>query len=890
MNIWRRLFQSEARKSDLDAEIAAHMQMAIADRVARGEDPEAARSEVEREFGNTALVKDVTCQSWGWMWLERLQQDLKYALRQLRKSPGFAFTVIGTLGLGIGAATAMFTVVDHVMLRPLPYRDAGRLVMIHEANGQGKEADSGAPWLDIEAWGSQNHSFEQIAFSGRLPGRPYLQGNTASMQIGGVSVSPNLFPVLGVSPALGRGFVQEPVGFTPGKDANTVVLSDAVWKTAYGADPKILGKIVKINADSYTVIGVMPPGFHYPFDPSALQVWVPFQLADRDKTRNDATWSYEAVARLRRNVSIGAVAAELNAIQKRIAVNYTDPELRERHSGVVVQSYADSLVKADMKKALLALLAASGLLWLIANVNVTNLLLARSTARQREIAMRGALGASRWRVMQQLLVEGLVLSFGGALLGITFALTAIQLSRSTIPVHLPIHISTHINTTILAALCALTLLSAALSSAWPAFLAVRAPIEPALKQGGQQTGTNRRQHRLRSVLVATEIAMSLTLLVACGLLLRTIYTLRHVPLGYRTDHIIVASLDIPAFRFSGGNTTMDLYEPLLKRVQHLPGVQTAGFMSQVPLGQNFNIQLGLRLNGRSFGSKLKFVSPSIQRIFAFNMLAGRFFNDQDTMTSQPVVVVNRAFARLHSPDNHDPAAILGSKLLDLRKNAQTQIIGILDDEKQKSIAEPSQPEVEICIPQITPDSGLYQPTTIAMDLALRTDRSSASIIPELRSILRQASPELENANITTMDQVVEDSYGSQTLAAHLLEIFGGSALLLCIAGLYGLLAYIVTQRTREIGVRIALGAQRGNVLWLVLRQAGVMVIAGVVIGIGLALLGGKLVQSYLYGVSTHDAWTLGVVAALLLISGLLAAWLPARRAAHVNPVEALRAE
>jgi len=352
----------------------------------------------------------------------------------------------------------------------------------------------------------------------------------------------------------------------------------------------------------------------------------------------------------------------------------------------------------------------------------------------------------------------------------------------------------------------------------------------------------------------------------------------------------VASLDIPSYRFAGGNTTTDLYEPLLERVERLPRVQAAGFMSQVPLGQNFNIQLGLRLNGRSIFSKLKFVSPSIQRIFAFNMLAGRFFNEQDTATSQPAIVVNRAFARLHSPDKHDPAAILGTHLLNLRKNTEAQIIGILDDEKQKSIAEPSQPEVEVSISQITPDSGFYQPSTIAIDLALRTDRSPASIIPDLRSILRKASPELESATIITMDQIVEDSYGSQTLAAHLLEIFGGSALLLCVAGLYGLLAYIVTQRTREIGVRIALGAQRGNVLWLVLRQAGAMVIAGVVIGTGLAVLGGKLVRSYLYGVSTHDAWTLGAVALLLLVCGLLAAWLPARRAANVNPVEALRAE
>jgi hypothetical protein len=296
------------------------------------------------------------------------------------------------------------------------------------------------------------------------------------------------------------------------------------------------------------------------------------------------------------------------------------------------------------------------------------------------------------------------------------------------------------------------------------------------------------------------------------------------------------------------------------------------------------------MNGNSISTGLKVVSPQMQRIFGFHMLAGRFFNEQDTATSEPVVVVNRAFARLYSPDKHDPAGILGSKLLNIRKDTPAHIIGVLDDERQKSIAEPSQPEVEVCIPQIVPGSGFYAPTTIAMDLALRTTRPPAAIIPDLRAVLRQASPELANATITTMDQVVEDSYGSQRLAAHLLEIFGGSALLLCLAGIYGLLAYTVSRRTREMGVRIALGAQRGNVLWLVLRQAGVMIVAGLAIGSTLALASGRLIRSYLYGVTAHDAWTLSIASLLLLLGGMLAAYLPARRAARVNPVEALRTE
>jgi predicted permease len=407
-----------------------------------------------------------------------------------------------------------------------------------------------------------------------------------------------------------------------------------------------------------------------------------------------------------------------------------------------------------------------------------------------------------------------------------------------------------------------------------------------------QTGSSRRQNRMRGALVAGEIALSLTLIATCGLLLRTIYTLHHVPLGFRTDHIVVAHLSIPSYRFKGRNMTDSLYMPLLDRVQHLHGVESAGLMSEAPLAKTFVLHLELAMNGKTTHAYLKAVTPDLQKIFGFHMAAGRFFLPQDTAISQPVIVVNMAYARQHSPDPHNPLAILGYKLLSLIKGGpQMTIIGVIDDERQDKVAEPAVPEVELALPQITPESGFYQPVeTVAMDLALRTDQPMAAIVPELRTVLKQASPELQNATITTMDQIVEDSYGSQRLAAHLLEIFGASALVLCMAGLYGLLAYVVSQRTRELGVRIALGASRGNLLWMVIRQAGVMLLAGLVIGAGLSFASGKLVARFLYGVSVHDGWTMVAAPALLVATGLLAAYLPARRAANTDPMEALRAE
>jgi len=893
--LWRR------KRSEVDAEIEAHIRMAVADRVARGENEAAARRAVEREMGNIPLVKDVTHEAWGWVWLERLLQDLRYALRQLRKSPAFAVTVIATLALGIAAPAAMFTVVDRVMLRPLPYQDAGRLVFIsdtqrHEA-AWGKWGNS-APYLDLEEWRKWNKSFEGIAFYKQANGRNFLEGKTGTEVVSVYQASANLFALLGAAPALGHDFRNDADGYAQSAGANSVVLSDAAWRTMFGGDPGIVGQSVKISGTSYIVAGVMPRAFSFPFDPESLEVWTLAQLGDADKGRTDGTPEYTVIGRLKPGVKQTQAEAELSTLQKQIAIGYVDPEVRQRRSGVWLGSYGESLVTNDTQRALVMLLAASCVLWLIACVNVTNLLLARAMVRQREVAVRGALGAGRWRILQQFMAEGLLLSSCGAVIGLGLALLAVKLFAGGMKHHLPFPVALVPDWRMIAALLSLTAVSAMISSIWPAWMSAHAPIEPALKQGGLQSGSARGQNRLRSGLVVVEIALSLTLLVGCGLLLRTIYALRHVPLGFRTDHIIVANLQIPGYKFAGQNMTNNLYLPLLERAKHLPGVQAAGLMTEVPLGGTFNIHLELKMDGSQsadgkswkVGGLLKAATPDLQQVFGFKMLTGRFFNQQDTPSSQPVFVVNRAFAQRYSPNQQDLSKVVGMKLWHLTPAKDAEIVGVLDDMRQSAVDEPSTPEIEASISQITPESGIYKTLEgIAMDLAVRTDRDPKEMIPEIREALRQVDPAL-GSNFTTMDQVVEDSFGSQRLAMHLLEIFGGSALLLCVAGLYGLLAYVVSQRTRELGVRLALGAQRSDLLWLVLRQASVMLVTGVVVGLALALASGRVVRSYLYGVTAHDGWTLGLVAAILILVGLLAAYLPARRAALVDPMEALRAE
>jgi predicted permease len=889
------------RKDELDEELRAHLRMAMADRMERG-DPEAeARRNAIREMGNIPLIEDVTRAMWGGLWLERVLQDVRYALRQLRRSPGFTVTVVVTLALGLGATVAMYTVVDRVLLRPLPYRDAQRLVNIQVVSRTGERGPE-AGFLDIEEWRHRSRTMAAIAFWDVLNPNErvsFLEGNGGTMEVAGFVASANLFSTLGVGPAMGRTFLEGRSGAASPQDAHTIVLSDAVWRNAFGADPHMLGRVVKVSGRSYAVIGVMPRGFLFPYDSQHPMVWMPMVPSPDDEKRvPDGGPTYATTARLAPGVSVQAATAEMQSIQSNVAKEYTDAKYRESVGAVQVRRYDGTLVDEDVRKSLLALAGASGVLWLIACVNVTSLLLARATARQREIAVRGALGASRWRIVQQLVIEGLMLSSVASVLGIGLAVVTLRAFEHGLKTQFHIYTALTPNLRVLGALLALTVMSALVSSAWPAMAAARAAIEPALRQGATQSGTGRRQHRLRGLLVVAEIAMSLTLLVACGLLLRTIYTLRHVPLGFKTDHVMVASMTIPNYKYAGRDLYKELYQPLLERVQHMPGVQSAALMTEVPLNRalKFTFSFGdgngsaADVRRGKIRARASAVTPDIQKVFRFSMLRGRFFNDGDTTTSTQAVVVNREFVREYEGDDGDPGKILGTQLMSFRKGKPSVVVGVLGDERQVSVAKPSQAELEVCLPQITPDSGFYGPAAMAMDLAVRTERDPAAMTPALRRPMREASPELANSTFTTMDQVVEDSYGSQQLAARLLEIFGGTALVLCIAGIYGLLAYLVTQRTRELGIRIALGAQRGRVMAMVLRQASGMLLCGLAAGLLLAYATSRLLGTLLYGVRPHDPWTMAAVTLVLLAGGLAASYLPARRAAGVDPMEALRSE
>lgn len=897
----------ERRKDELEEEIQVHLRMDVAARMERGQSREEAEAAARLEFGNVELVRDVTHRQWRWNWLEGFSRDLAYAIRVLRRSPGFSISIVLTLAVGIGAACAMFTVVDRVLLRGLPYKDAGRLIEIRESGKRGP-LNYGAPYLDIEQWRERSHAVSQIAFyeANRIH-VSFLDGGSESRHVSAPQISASLFETLGVHPALGRGFAKDvQSGAVRPEDEHSLILSDAVWRTVYGGQSSVLDRMVKLNGDSFTVIGVMPRGFSFPFGTELPVVWMPLVLGKTDATRvHNVSPYYEAIGRLQPGAKLNQAEAELKAIQADVAKAYTEPRYREELTGISLQRYEDSLVGEEFQKSLLALFGASALLWLIACVNVTSLMLARATGRKREIAVRGALGASRWQIVRQLLLEGVLLSGCGSLLGLGLAAGMLKLFEHGIDTQISmltqfsVHGQLTPDLTVLGGLLGMTIASTLAISVWPAVSAVCAEIEPALRQGTPQQGAGRAQHRTRAVLVITEIALSLTLLAGCGLLLRTIYALKHVPLGFRTEHIVVANMTTPAYKFAGKNMTTELYQPLVDRVNHLPGVEAASLMSQVPLGNTFRMEFGFGVSGKSaddirrenLTAEFRAVGPEMQRVFGFQMVRGRFFNKQDTATSQAVVLVNRAFAKAYFGDERDPGKILGEHLLSLDSKRHAEVVGVFDDERQVSVAKQSRPEIEVCIPQITPDTGFYKGAEgVAMDMAVRTGEGPSVILPELREAMRKASPDLADSKFTTMDEIVEDSFGSQRLAAELLEIFAASALLLCVAGIYGLLAYLVAQRTREMGLRIALGAQRWDVMGLVLRQAAWMLAAGLGIGLGLAYVASRGLGSFLYEVKPNDPWTLAAVTLLLLASGLGAAYWPARRAASVDPMQALRTE
>jgi predicted permease len=827
--------------------------------------------------------------------MRALLQDLKYALRQMRHAPAFAISVIVVLALGIGANAAMFTVLEGTLFRPLPYAKPERLVRLDVVSSKGEPTF--ANLADLVVWRQRAHTLSEIAYYSTEAA--YVHTPDAEQKIVSVAASENLFHMLGATPAIGRSFTAEEQ--QPGK-SHVTLLSDAVWRSQFHGDPEVLGQAVHIDNAVFTIIGVMPRGFAFPADGSPAQVWEPVPLDAAAFSRNFDGPSYKTIARLRDGAGIAEVNAELGDIQRQLLPLYTGQFASVMApAGVNVTGYRYGLNAKDQRTALLALLGATGVLWLIACANVACLMLARTAARRREMAVRSALGASRWRLIRQTLAEALLLSLIAGAAGLGLAMAALRFFEHSLTTQLDPNLNLSPDGRVLLALLALSLVSTMLFALVPARLASSVVVEQALRQDGAQAGTGRHQHRLQRVLVVSELALTLALLVCCGLLLRTVFALRKAPLGFRTDHVYVIDPQLPRYKYEALDANATVYKPLLERLKLIPGVQSAAIVTVAPLEKKSHaveLTLGLSRYSKSetastlIKATLRAGGPELQQVLGFGMARGRYFNAQDTPDTQLVAVVNSAFAKLYEPDNGDIGGFrLGMSGDDGKKPRMFKIVGVVDDLHQVGIGDPAMPEIDVDAAQMLPGDGFYeQALKRHAEVILRSSRDAKSLVPDMNQVMRHFNGDLAGSKISTMDQIVEDAMGSQVLAAHLLEALGGLALLVALAGLYSLLAYLVTLRTRELGLRLALGAQREDILSLVMRGAGVLLLAGTAIGIGVSLAAARLLHGFLFGVKQNDVATLVCSSLLLLVVGTFAAWLPARRASRLEPMEALRTE
>jgi predicted permease len=872
--------------NEIEKELQFHVQQQTQANITQGMTEEEARRQALIDLGGMEGAREQAHAERPGIGFEIFLQDLRYALRQMRRSPGFAVSVILVLALGIGANAAMFTVLEGTLFRPLPYQKPGELVQLNTLDLHGVPF-----WkriADLLVWRERTHTLGQIAYYNAKPA--YLLTQNSEQKVSAVSASSNLFTMLGVQPVLGRSFTREEQ--QPGKD-NVAVLSDVIWHAQFQRNTAVLGSTIPIDDVPTTIIGIMPPGFNFPSENGAVQIWKPVPLNPVDLRRTYDASSYQFIGRRKPGFSVNDVTADITSIQKQLLPLYPDSY---GPASVTAMDYRRSLNAQDQRTALLALLGSVALLWLIACANVASLMLAQTAARRREMAIRSAMGASRWRLVRHTLSESLLLGMMGGIIGLVLSQITLLIFRHGLEMQFGASLPIYPDTRVLLTLLAFSVFTALLFGIVPSQFASKISVEQVLRQDNDRSGSGHHQHRLQRMLVVSELALTLVMLVACGLLLRTVFALKKVPLGFRTDHVFVIQPQLPAYKYWKLDPDVAVYKPLLARLKTIPGIQYSAITTVAPLDRSFNMSFTLSLD-KSYQNLIRAVlratGPEYQKVLGFGMVSGRYLNGQDTLNSQPVAVVNRAFAHAYQLSGKD----LGGFSINMRQKDAAgpprpfKIVGVVDDFHQMEIDTPAEPEIDINAAQLLPDDWLYAPTLKThAEIVLRANRDARELIPELNHVMQQMNPDLAGTQIQTMDQIVEDSMGSQLLAAHLLEALGGLALLVALAGLYSLLTYVVVLRKRELGLRLALGARRADILSLVLRSAGALLVAGTVIGIAISVLTAHLLHSFLFGVGQYDLLTLIAAPLLLLCVGILASYLPARRAALLEPMQALREE
>jgi predicted permease len=882
-------WQRGRRNEELSEEMQAHLTLAEREAMEAGQPQKEAQHAARREFGNVGVAEEVTRDAWGWRWIAEMLQDLRYGVRNMLQTPGFTAATILTLALGIGANTAIFSVVNAVLFRALPYRDAGRLVWA--TNFVPGQAQNLVFADEYAGYRTQNHVFENIA-AYSVAAEYSLTGTGTPERLRGARVTQSFLDVLGVTPQLGRNFVPEedrPAGST------AVLLSDAVWKANFGADPKVVGKVIALDDTPYTVIGVLRPDFEF-LDNSPADVLVPFQLSDSSIQASNGQirvmiQPLSVVARLRAGATLAATVTELNAINGRV-IESLPGNLKRLLGEAQAQVFLlhDHEV-GNVRPALLVLLGAVGFVLLIACANVANLQLARAAAREKEVAIRGALGAGRWRLARLLLAESSAVALAGGLAGLLLAAWVIRVIHRFAPANIPHLQGARLDSRVLVFALAVSLLTGILFGLAPVLAAFRVSLNNTLKEAGSQSGTGAGTRRTQRVLMVAEIALSFVLFVGAGLLVKSFHQLTAIQPGFDPHGVLTARVALPLDQYQSIDQQRSFFHQLVERLQVLPGVASAGATALVPLRGMMMMISTIHIEGQPpmdqatmnvSTANINAVTPGYFAALRVPLIEGRLLDERDGANAPNAVVVNQAFVRRYF-EKEDPIGKRFTAGIGPRSGGMQTwtIVGVIGDTKQQGLASEVMPEATA--------SALQWPRFM-MTLVLRTSVDPVSLVSAVRKQVSDLDKNLPVYGVQTMDDMFSAELASQRFNAGALAGFAGLAVLLAGVGIYGVMAYAVSQRTREMGVRMALGAGQGNVLRMILNQGLRLAVIGVALGLVASFLLTRLMSGLLFGVKPTDPQTFVLVTGALLVVALAACWIPARRATRVDPVIALRYE
>ncbi len=869
------MFRRKRSADDFAAEIKAHLELEADELESEGVKKEDARRKAKVEFGNAQTAQERFHLRGRVVWFDNLLHDLRFAVRQLVRKPSFGCVAFLVLALGIGTCVAIFAFVDAALLEPLPYANPDRIMSV-------SESDTSLPgwplsYPDFLDWQALNKSFSSLDV---YTGSGYLLGTKGGGEpVHGERVSGGFFRTLGVHPILGRDFNPEENRLG---GPNVTLLSYGAWVHRFGAQPEVVGRTVDLDNQPYTIVGVLPQSFTFALSSNA-EFWVPINtLSLHEHSRG--FYNFFGIGRLRDGVTVQAAQSEIMAISQRLQLQYAITG-HDLNAGVTPFS---EVVVGNVRPILLTLLSGAGLLLLIACVNVSSLVLVRAESRRREIAVRGALGATQARLAKQFVAEGLLLAVFGGGAGILVAASLIKLLARLVPQNMasgmPFLDSAGLNTHTIGFAAAITFLTALLLSVTP-MLRISFQQVGAGLHDGDRGAASQIWRRLGANLVVVELAIAVILLAGAGLLGRSFYRLLHVPIGFDESHLITAEVSVPGAIYGTSAQIVELYREVLRRATSLPGVTSAGLTSRLPVQCDCNTD-GIKIEGRPDHGEHnevneRHISTNYLRTLKASLIRGRFFTEGDDASKPGVAVINQMLARKYFP-GQDP---IGQTIDDDEggRPSTWQIVGVVDDVREGPLDANVAPTEYFPLNQIGEHS---------FTLAVRTSQEGNALLPELVSTLHQINSNLGVSDESTMIEKIDTTQTAllHRFSAWLVGGFAAVALILGVVGLYGVISYSVSQRTREIGVRMALGAQRGSVYSLITRQAAWLTFAGLSIGLLCSLGTSMLMRNLLFGVQAWDAMTLVLVSVLLGLASLAASFLPARRAASVNPVEALRAE